>query len=97
MLVAAASTGTRIPAGDGTAPCALGTLAVGLVPSAITDTVAWTGVPCACSGVIVRMRLPPLWNTENTSRPVSRATLSVGEFAVMPLTPVEVQIGRAHV
>ena len=62
MLVAAASTGVRIPAAD----IALGASSC-------------TGVPCACSGESAWITLPPWSNTENTRRPVCRATVSAGD------------------
>ena len=58
------------------------------------DSVGETTVPSAWSGSSSRMLKPWLSKTEKTSFPVCRATESVGDSEVMPLTPVAMRVTR---
>jgi len=53
-----------------------------------------TGSPCARSAGSAAIRKPALSNTENTSRPLPRATEIAGDDAVTPLTPVAARVTR---
>ena len=69
-----------------------------VVPPALAMTrpsaVESSGVPAAAAPSTLAMLKPPRSNTENATRPLSRATVSAGESRPIPEMPVAVRVTR---